>query len=381
MPAFSKVVENSVQAMSIKYNNLVYDLKRKGVKVIVLSLGEAFFDIPLYPMDDLPYPAIYHYSHSRGIPELREKICDYYNRQFGVQIEPEKEIIVTAGSKAAIHFSMMSVLNPGDEVIMHEPTWVSYPEQVKLCYAKPVQMPYTDTILDYEKYITDKTKMIVINNPHNPRGKVFTKSELQYLCDLAKANDLYILSDEAYSDFLVDEKFYSLGLFDHEKSNIIVCNSISKNFGISGWRIGYVFTNEDLINQILKVNQHLITCPATILEYYMAKHFDKIIEITYPQIAAVVRTRRKIAHYMDEIGLHYLPGNATFYFFVSIAPSKLTSEEFCTRLLMEDHISTVPGIGYGQSCDAFIRVSVGTETIDDIKYGISKIKQLLDKTS
>jgi aminotransferase len=381
MPSISKVVENSEQAMSIKYNNLVYDLKRKGVRVIVLSLGEAFFDIPLLSMDDLPYPAIYHYSHSRGIPELREKICEYYAKQFGVSIDPDKEIIVTAGSKAAIHFSMMSVLNPGDEVVMQEPVWVSYPEQVKLCYAKPIQIPYDKSIYDYKKYITEKTKMIIVNNPHNPRGQVLARTELQYLVDLAKAHDLYILSDEAYSDFLVGDKFYSLGIFDAVKSNVIICNSISKNFGISGWRIGYVFSNAPLIDQILKVNQHLITCPATILEYYLAKHYDEILAITFPQIAAVVHMRKQIAQFMDGLGISYLPGTATFYFFVSIAPSKLTSEEFCTRLLIEDHISTVPGVGYGQSCDSFIRVSVGAEKLEDIQYGIVKIKELINKTS
>ena len=380
-PDFSDVVKGVDQAMSIKYNNVVYDLKRQGVKVTVLSLGEAFFDIPLFPMDDLPYPQLYHYTHSRGIPELREKICEYYQSHYGVAVDPDKQIIVTAGSKAAIHFSLMSLLNPGDEVIIHEPTWVSYPEQVKLCHAKPVLMPYTATVQDYGRYITERSKVIVINNPHNPRGEVMGRKDLQYLVDLAKANGLYVLADEAYSDFLVDEQFHSLGLFDEQKGNVIICNSISKNFGISGWRLGYVMTNEGLIDQILKVNQHIITCPAAILQYYMAQHFDQIIEITYPQIAAVVNTRREVAAFMDGLGLQYLPGAATFYFFVSIAPSRLGSEEFCTRLLMEDHVSVVPGVGYGPSCDSFVRVSVGTETLEDIKSGLTKMHELIKKTS
>lgn len=380
-PAFSQVVADAAQAMSIRYNNLVYELKRQGVHVTVLSLGEAFFDIPLLPMDDLPYPHIYHYTHSRGIPELREKICAYYQRHFGVPIDPEREIIVTAGSKAAIHFSMMCVLDPGDEVIIHEPTWVSYPEQVKLCYAKPVLMPYTCTVRDYERYLTDRSKLIVINNPHNPRGEVMTRRDLQYLVELARAHGLYVLADEAYSDFLVDEEFHSLGAIDPEKSNVIICNSISKNFGISGWRLGYAITNPELTDQILKVNQHIITCPASILQYYMAAHFDEIIRITYPQIAEVVRKRREVADFMDELGLRYLPGAATFYFFVCIAPTRLTSEEFCTRLLMEEHISVVPGVGYGQSCDAFVRVSVGTESLADIKAALVKLQELIVKTS
>lgn len=380
-PGFSRVVADASEAMSIKFNNIVYELKRQGIRVTVLSLGEAFFDIPLMLMDDLPFPQIYHYTHSRGIPELREKVCEYYGRHYGVEVDPEKEIIVTAGSKAAIHFSMMSVLDPGDEVIIHEPTWVSYPEQVKLCYAVPVMMPYTCTVRDYEKYVTGRSKLIVINNPHNPRGEVLTRRDLEYLTDLARANGLYVLSDEAYSDFLLDEQFHSLGALDPAKSNVIVCNSISKNFGISGWRLGYVITNEALLGQVLKVNQHIITCPAAILQYYMARHFNEIIRITFPQIAEVVRRRRMVAEFMDEIGLNYLPGPATFYFFVSIAPSRLTSEEFCTRLLLEDHVSVVPGSGYGGSCDSFVRVSVGTESLDDIKAGLISLRGLISKTS
>jgi aminotransferase len=378
---FSAVVAGAAEAMSIRYNNIVYDLKRQGKSVIVLSLGEAFFDIPLMPMDQLPIPELYHYTHSRGLFDLRKRVGEYYRDNYGVPVDPESEILVTAGSKAAIHFSLMSILDPGDEVILHEPTWVSYPEQVKLCYATPVMMPYQSTVEDYERHITGRTKLIIVNNPHNPRGQAMSADELRYLVDLARANGLYVLADEAYSDFVLDGGFHSLGKFDALKSNVIVCNSISKNFGISGWRLGYVISNAALINQVLKVNQHVLTCPASILQFYMARYFDEIIRITYPQIAEVVRKREEVRLMMDELGIGYLPGNATFYFFASIAPSKLTSEEFATRLLLDQHVCVVPGVGYGQSCDAFVRVSVGTESLEDIRTGLVKMKALIEATS
>lgn len=378
----SKVVMESVQAMSIKYNTAVYEMKRKNIDVIVLSLGEAFFDIPLFSFDNLPYPGSYHYSHSRGIPELRESLSKFFFSKYDVLFDYESEIIVTAGSKIAIHMALMSILNPGDEAIIYEPAWVSYPEQIKLCYAVPVRIPYYETISNFEKYITERTKVIIINNPNNPTGRVFNLEELSNLYFLAEKYNLFILSDEAYSDFLLDDKeFISLGNLDREKKHTIICNSISKNFGISGWRLGYVVANSSLINEILKVNQHLITCPATILEHYIAKHFFKIAQITRPQIMNVVRQRQAIAQYMDKIGLKYLPGSATFYFFVSIEDSMLASEEFCTRLLLDEHISVVPGIGYGKSCDKFIRVSVGTESPERIRKGLKKVKELTDKTS
>jgi aspartate aminotransferase/aminotransferase len=380
-PRPSRVVAQAAEAMSIRYNNDVYEMQRRGEKVIVLSLGEAFFDLPLYPMDDLPHPQLYHYTHSRGLLELRERIAAHYRDAYGVPVDPHGEIILTAGSKAAIHFALMSTLDPGDEALVQEPCWVSYPEQVRLCHARPVMMPYDAPLNEYERRLTDRTRVIIVNNPHNPRGQVMTASELKYIVDLAKANGLYVLADEAYSDFLLDGGFRSLAAEDPGKRHTIVCNSISKNFGISGWRLGYVITNPGLTDQILKVNQHVLTCPASILQYYVARHFERIRDQAKPQIRQVVEKRKAVARDMDSIGLSYLPGAATFYFFVSIAPSRLGSQAFCDRLLREHRVAAVPGIGYGASCDGFVRVSIGTETLEDIRAGLQRMKGLIDASA
>jgi len=382
MPTHANYVDEIVQAMSIKYNNLVYELKRQGTDIIVLSLGEAFFDIPLYKLDDLPFPDIYHYSHSRGVFELREKLARYYANRYEVPVDPETEIIITAGSKIATHMAFMSILSPGDEVIIPEPAWVSYPEQVRLCHGVPVMVPHDVPLTEIEQYVTPKTKAIVLNSPHNPTGQVLPKETLEHLHALAKRKDLYLVSDEAYNEFLLDENhFTSPGWHDPEKDHTIICNSMSKNYGISGWRIGYIIANSDLMAQILKINQHLITCPATILEHYLVKHFDDIIAITRPQILELIHKRRKVMDYMDSLEMSYLPGEATFYLFVSIEKSRLASEEFCTRLLMDHHISTVPGLGYGQSCDHFIRVSVGTESMERTLHGIQMVNNLINQTA
>jgi aspartate aminotransferase/aminotransferase len=381
MSELSRVVSEAEQAMSIKFNTMVYELERQGKKVTVLSLGEAFFDIPLLPMDDLPRPAIFHYSHSRGIPELRERLAEYFAEQYDVRFDPAKEILITVGSKAAIHMALMSVLDPGDEVLIPEPYWVSYPEQVKLCYGVPVSVPLGVGVRDWERWIGDKTKVLILNTPHNPRGYVYGEDELRWLLDLARERDLWLFSDEAYSDFLIDGSFVSLGRVDRDKEHAVVFNSISKNYGISGWRLGYVIANERLIDAVLKVQQHLITCPATILEHYVARWFREILDITLPQIREVVEKRERVARFMDEIGLEHLPGSATFYFFVSIAPSRLGSVEFCTRLLREKLICVVPGVGYGPSCEGWVRVSVGTAGLDEIRAALSELKRLIEATS
>jgi aminotransferase len=381
MPLPAAHLGEVVQALSITYNNLVYEMKARGTDVIVLSLGEAFFDIPFYGFDEMPLPASYHYSHSRGNAELRRRLAAFYCTQYGVPVDHATEIIVTTGSKAAIHMSLMAILNPGDEVLVLEPAWVSYSEQVKLCHGVAVMVPQYTPIHRLEPFITERTRAIVVNNPNNPSGRVYTRDELAQLHTLADLHDCFLIADEAYSEFLLGGTYLSCGALDPEKRHTIVCNSMSKNFGLSGWRIGYVIASPALTSEILKINQHLVTCPPSILEHYLVRHFDNILEITKPQIAAVVQKRRELVEYIEARGMTCLPGEATFYIFVSITPSRLSSAEFCTRLLTEYGVSVVPGIGYGRSCDDYIRLSVGAEDTERIKRGIRLIGALIDETA
>lgn len=376
----SELVRSAGEAVSVKYNNIVYDLKQGGREVIVLSLGEAFFDVPPVALGVLP-PEANHYSHSRGLPELRERLAAYYEREFDVAVDASSEILVTAGSKAAIFFSLMAMLDPQDEVVMQEPLWVSYPEQVRLCRGIAVQIPHDAPLDTFEQHLTERTRGLIINNPNNPRGRVYTRDEVRYLVDLATANGIYVLSDEAYSDFVVGEQFQSAARFDEDKANVVVCNSLSKNLGISGWRLGYVIARRDLINQILKLNQHIVTCAPAPLERFVATNFDEMRAATRTQIEAVVQKRAEVARYLDAIGLDYLPGTSTFYLFVSIAPTELDSDAFCMRLLQERGVAVVPGIGYGASCDGFVRVSVGTEPVEVIRTGLDRLKALVQETS
>ncbi|MBL7996076.1 pyridoxal phosphate-dependent aminotransferase [bacterium] len=382
MPRSCLTMNQVIQAISIKYNNRVYEMKQNGIDVTVLSLGEAFFDIPLYTFDDLPFPDLYHYSHSRGLIGLRRKLSEYFGTEYDFHFDPTKNIIVTAGSKVAIYMGLMSIINPGDEVIILEPYWVSYTEQVKLCYGVPVTVGYDHPVDKIEEYVTSKTRCIILNNPQNPTGKVYSRSDLEYLYALAVKNDIYILSDEAYSDFAPSNtKFYSLGCIDRSLNNTVVCNSISKNYGISGWRMGYIISNAKKVDEVLKINQHLVTCPSTILEMYIEKHFDDIIRITKPQIADLLEKRLQVVTMLERYGIGYLPGTAAFYLFASIHPSKLTSIPFADILLDENHICVVPGIGYGGSCDGFVRISFGTESLERIEKGIFAMRKLIDKTT
>jgi aspartate aminotransferase/aminotransferase len=380
MARHAKYVDDVAPAMSVKFNGQVYEMKQAGEDVIVLSLGEAFFDIPLFPFATLPFPDLYHYSHSRGIAGLRAKLAGYYHDRYGVPVDPAAEIVVTAGSKIALHMCFMALLEPGDEVVVPEPAWVSYSEQIRLCHGNPVMVPHGVPVAELESWITARTRALVVCSPQNPTGRVYTRDELRYLHRLAEEHDLLLVADEAYSEFLLDEEFVSCGADDPGKRHTIICNTMSKNYGMSGWRIGYVIARPDLVEQILKISQHLITCPPTILEQYLERHFDDILDVTRPQIRELVERRAHLGEYIEELGLDCMEGTATFYFFVRIDESGLSSEEFCQRLLRESKVSVVPGRGYGESCDGFVRVSVGTESMERTRRGIRAIREMIDAT-
>jgi aspartate aminotransferase/aminotransferase len=380
MARHAKYVEDIATAMSIKFNAYANEMKAAGEDVTILSRGEAYFDIPLNRFDTLPFPDLYHYSNSGGLVGLRQKLAAYYRDQYGVPVSSSSEIIVVAGSKLGIHISFMALLEPGDEVVVPEPAWVSYSEQVRLCHGNPIMVPHDVPVTELGKWVTPRTRALVVNTPQNPTGRVYARDELRYLHGVAKEHNLYIISDEAYSDFLADEEFVSCGLDDPEKEHTIICNTMSKNYGMSGWRIGYLISNARVMQQLLKISQHLLTCPPTILEQYLERHFDDILEVTKPQILEVVRKRAALARYMDELGLGYKEGTATFYFFVSIEGSSLGSEEFCERLLAEKKVCAVPGIGYGVSCDGFVRCGVGTESVDRMKAAFRAIKEMIEST-
>lgn len=377
--SFSKDIELIKPPISVSINDKVYELKRKNKKITTLSLGEAYFNIPYFEFDNLDFPDVYHYSHSRGIIELRILLSNYFKEYYGIKFEPESQIMITAGSKIAVYMTLKSLANKNDQVLIPEPAWVSYSEQVKLTGAKPIGIPIKETVLNWDKYINTKTKIIIINNPNNPTGKIYSLKELSHIYELAKKNNCYILSDEAYSEFCSKkDSFVSIGNLDTKLERSVLINSISKNYGISGWRIGYAISSHKIIDRLVKINQHLITCAPTILTHYISKHFYEIIQETRPQIKKLIEMRYRLQKYMNKIGLIYISGKATFYFFINISKSRKSSTKFCEELLHKHNISTVPGIGYGKSCNKYIRLSFGSESEYKIKKALLKINQMVN---
>lgn len=368
------VVRDMPEAQSIYINQIVYDLRRAGHDPVVLSLGEAFFDIPLFDFAKIDVEKGYHYSDSLGLPELRYKIAGFYNSRYGTSVSGRDDLLITAGSKAAIFMAMRTAANAGEEVVIHEPCWLSYPYQAKLAGIVPRLIPYDVAPAEFERYLTPATRMLVINNPNNPAGRLYTADELHAIYQICRRNGVYVLVDEAYSDFVLDRPFTSMAEVVPDKDGVIIVNSLSKNMGMSGWRIGYVIAAPRFIRELLKVNQHIITCAPTVLLQYCAKYFDDILDATLPQVREVAQKRARVAVMLDELRLECLSGDSTFYFFMSISDFPGTADEFAMYLLLKKFISVVPGSAYGDTTGRFVRISIGTESDERIWEALQVIK-------
>lgn len=375
--SFNKSVERISEAYSISINQIVYDKKKAGERVYTFSLGEAFFDIPRFEVDDESFFSGYHYSSSLGQLSLRRKIADLYKR-YGACIDPEKEIIISAGSKVIIYMVLKALLNIEDEVLVHEPAWLSYKEQIGLVDAKYIGIPYYVDVNDWEQYISSSTKMIIINNPNNPSGYLYTREELVSIFSLAQKHNLYVLVDEAYSDFLNDNNcFFSMASIDTDKKHSIIVNSLSKNMGMSGWRIGYVISNEFVMRRIKKLNQHLITCAPTVLQDYLANHFEEILAVTLPQAKEMAEKRVEVQRILEELQLNAMKGTGTFYFMIDVSNFPGTTNELVFELLLKRNIATVAGSAYGESTGRFIRFGIGVEQVEVIRECLETIKGYL----
>lgn len=374
----SDKVKSIPEALSVYMNNVVYRMKRGGTQVTTLSLGEAFFQIPFYGFEEQNINEGYHYSESLGIQKLREKITTYYQGQHGASIDSNREILLSAGSKPIIYMALQTILNAGDEVLVHEPAWLSYPEQIKLANGVPKFIPYDCPTNEFINYTNNRTRVLILNNPNNPSGRVYSEKDLAMLYEQFRNQGIYILIDEAYSDFLDKGSFKSMISIVPDKDGIIVVNSLSKNLGISGWRVGYVISTPEIIFNILKLNQHLLTCASTILLIYLAKHFEDILQHTLPQAMEVTTKRNRIEEYVRSLGLKTLGGSSTFYIFINIGHYKYSSLDFSLYLLFKYHIAVVPGSAYGESTERFVRVSVGVETDDALKNAIQIMKNVID---
>ncbi len=373
----SEKVQKIPGALSVYINQLVYDLKRRQRDIISLSLGESFFNIPVFDFNKLDFNKGYHYCDSQGLPELREKIAKYYRELYKATSVTSNDILISAGSKIIIFMCMQALLNPGDEVLIHEPAWLSYQEQVRLVGGKVCFIPFFDGPDKFKNYFTNRTRMLVLNNPNNPAGSIYSREDLMSLYHECRKREICLFVDEAYSDYALDDSFCSIATVIPSLNGIVVVNSLSKNMGMSGWRIGYAIAAPAFIKVLLKLNQHLVTCAPTILQQYLAEYFDDVLACTLVQVKEVVSKRNRVAMRMDNMGIDYLPGSSTFYFFVKTGCYQGSIHDLALYLLLEKGVAVVPGAAYGASTEKFLRVSIGTESEERIEIALRILNNIL----
>lgn len=367
----------------------VKELKRAGQDVISLSVGEPDFVTPehvrAYAKQALDEGYTF-YPDSAGLFELREAIAEKLQRDNSITADPRKNIVVTVGGKEAIYAAMMATIDSGDEVIVPDPCWVSYVPCIQLAGGKPVYLPieardeFRISTKRLENAITDRTKMLIINSPNNPLGKVSSRSELETIADLATRKKFLVLSDEIYEKILFDgEKHVSIGSLAGMEDLAIIINGFSKSLAMTGWRLGYLSAPADIAERVLAVHGHMVTGPCTFAQRAAALAMrDPRTEKSIIDMASEYSKRRDLV--VSELGkmakMKFIRPKGTFYAFPNVSEYGLRSEEFAIELLNRAKVAVVPGNSFGAGGEGFMRISFAT-SMENLVKAFNRIQTVI----
>ena len=324
------------------------------------------------------------YSQNAGLLELRETISDYYVRTEGYYYNPKTEVLVSVGAMEGLYLAFLAILNEGDEVIIPAPYYVNYVQMVQMCHAvpvivdKPADEPLSFNVKDIEKAITEKTKVIIINTPSNPSGKLIPDHKIRAIADLAKKYDLTVISDEVYKKLIYGDKvFKSIVGIEGMRERTVLVNSLSKEFCMTGYRLGYVLAPEELIAAMTKLQENVAACAPLPSQYAGIEALSGKEDYSKNMVEVFTERRDILFEGLKNIPLiKCLLPEATFYMMVDISQTGMKSIEFAHTLLEKAHVAVVPAIAYGKSCDNYIRIAF---TIDKefIQEGIRRIASFI----
>ena len=362
-----------------------FDLVSEMEDVVSLGVGEPDFETPWHIRDEGIYAfekGRTFYTSNSGLKDLRMEICRYLKRKQGLTYDYENEVLITVGGSEAIDIGMRAILNDGDEVIIPQPSYVSYEPCTILAGGKPVIINLKETNNfrltpeELQNAITSKTKILVLPFPNNPTGAIMERDDLEKLAKVIIDNDLLVMSDEIYSELTYKGKHTSIAEIDGMKERTILINGFSKAYAMTGWRLGYACAPAEIIKQMTKIHQYAIMCAPTISQYAAIealKNGDKDVDMmrdSYNQ-----RRRFLMAAFKD-IGLKCFEPHGAFYVFPSIKEFKMTSEEFATELLKQEHVAVVPGTAFGQCGEGFLRISYAY-SIDNLKIAMERLNNFI----
>ena len=362
-----------------------FDLVSQSSGIISLGVGEPDFVTPW----DIRETAWYSltrgftmYSPNRGLLELRELIAEYEQKSIGVSYDPASEVLVTVGASEAVDLAFRALLEPGDEVLIPDPSYVAYAPGATMAYGVPVAVPTFDTdeyrlkVDQLAAKITPRSKLLVLSYPNNPTGGIMGKEDLQALVKLIIENDLIVLSDEIYAELTYEGQHVSIASLPDMRDRTVVINGFSKAFAMTGWRIGYACGHSDIIAAMNKIHQYAIMCAPMMAQ----KAAIEALKNGHHEMKAMVEDynnrRLLIVKGLREIGLSCFEPRGAFYCFPSIQRTGLTSEEFCMRLVHEAKVAAVPGTAFGASGEGFIRCCYAA-SVENIEEALERIQQFI----
>lgn len=364
-----------------------FDIVSEMDDAISLGVGEPDFDTPWHIREEGIYSletGKTFYTSNAGYKELKIEISNYLKRKINVEYDYNSQVIVTVGGSEAIDIALRSMLDPGDEVLIPQPSYVSYEPCTVLADGVPViinlkeENEFRLTADELLEKITDKTKILVLPFPNNPTGAIMEREDLEAIAKICIEKDIFVLSDEIYSELTYKGEHVSIASLPGMQERTIVINGFSKAFAMTGWRLGYAAGPKDIIKQMIKIHQFAIMCAPTTSQYAAVealRNGDKDVE---DMRESYNQRRRYLMHAFKEMGLDCFEPFGAFYVFPSIKKFGLTSDEFATRLLMEEKVAVVPGTAFGDCGEGFLRISYAY-SLSDLKRALEKMKTFVSR--
>ncbi|NJD99387.1 pyridoxal phosphate-dependent aminotransferase [Thermococcus sp. LS1] len=366
----------------------LFDLAQGVEGLISLGIGEPDFDTPEhikeYAKEALD-KGMTHYSPNAGIMMLREAVAWKLKEQNGIEVDPKSQVMITVGANQAFILGLAAFLRNNEEVLIPSPMFVSYAPAVLLAGGKPVEVPTYEenefrlSVDDLEKYVTEKTRALIINSPNNPTGAVLTKKDVEEIADFAVEHDLIVFSDEVYEHFVYDDvKNYSIAALDGMFERTITINGFSKTFAMTGWRLGFIAAPEWIIEKMTRFQMYNATCPVTFAQYAAAKALrdERSWKAVEEMRKEYERRRNLVWKRLNEMGLPTVKPKGAFYIFPRIRDTGLTSKEFSELMLLEAKVALVPGSAFGKAGEGYIRISYAT-AYEQLEEAMDRMEKVL----
>ncbi len=364
-----------------------FDIVSEMKDAISLGVGEPDFDTPWHIRDEGIFSLEQgrtFYTSNAGLKGLKEEIAAYLKRRIAVEYDPVKEIMVTVGGSEGIDIALRAMLDPGDEVLIPQPSYVSYEPCTVLAGGKPViielkaEDEFRLTAKEIEEACTDRTKILILPFPNNPTGAIMEKEDLEAIAKVIREKDLYVISDEIYSELSYKGRHVSITELDGMKERTVLINGFSKAYAMTGWRLGYACAPSNILSQMLKIHQFAIMCAPTTSQYAAISALRNGDEDVERMRNAYNQRRRYLVDAFKNMGLECFEPFGAFYIFPCIKQFGMTSDEFATRFLQEEKVAVVPGTAFGDCGEGFLRISYAY-SIENLKVAIGRLERFISK--